>query len=495
MTWVRRVRSMACAILVGAGLAVPALAQEAAAFRCGGDVESQAWKVWDTAGRAVVAKTLLDDRLIGQGDTYGLYDVQGSTHNLLAMAIRCGRTERLLEMARLVSRTYEALVVVPGGGLGWVCKGGRVCKEGSSLHGTEVPLNSAQFMGLASRVASGLADLRVPSPEAREFVAKTALVTVHHLNRWSQDRAMLRLDERMGASPRHASDGQSKWFFTDVDLWIIAMYAELAGVLEARPDLRDALVAELAPQARERLEGLLRLLKTRLTLAPEASARLKGGRATVGDLDRGFWRHYRDNRYAGYAGSEPPVSCSPDRKGANVRLKPEAVPVVESGGWDLSHARRLVHVIDAIDRQRGAMLKHFKLGGDALPTGLGPAFAATLVARVWNGDRQKPLFANYWDGTNGWYRASHISAGNCFEGYEPSGLSDAFALGGFAMWSSHQPELGELARRLYALAASNVLADQAFMRRYYAGLGPGASTTVRTLAQLQFWPSLVGTQP
>ncbi len=468
-----------------------AQAQGEAAFRCGGEVETQAWKLWDDNGRALAAKTFIDDRLIGQGDAYGLYDFEGSTHNLLAMAARCGREDRQLEFARIVTRAFDALVLVPGGGLGWLCKGGRICKEGSSLHGTEVPLNSSQFMGLAMRVASALAERGSATSEARDFVAKTSLVTVHHLNRWAQDPKMFRLNERQSASPTHARDGQSKWFFTDVDLWIIAMYAELAGVQEARPDLRDALAKELVPQAHERLGDLLKLLRTRLTLSQVDSPRLQGARAVAGDLDRGYWRHYRDNRYAGYTGKEPPVSCSTDKTQARVLVKPEAVPVVDSGGWDFSHARRLVHVIDAIDRQRAAMVKHFKVSADAVPAGLGPAFATALLVRVWNGDAARPLFTNYWDGSNGWYRAGHTSGSSCFEGYGPYGLSDAFALGGFAMWSQYRPEIGSFARRLYSLAGSTQEADVGFINTYYPGLGAGGSSSIRTLARLQFWPSLV----
>jgi hypothetical protein len=348
-------------------------------------------------------------------------------------------------------------------------------------------------MGLATRVATALAERRTAGAAADEFVAKTALVTVHHLNRWADDPKLLRLDERMRATPQSAADGQSKWFFTDIDLWIVTMYAELAGIQEARADLRDALARELSPTARERLGGLLKLLKARLTLEPVTSPRLKGARAAAGDLDRGFWRHYRDNRYAAYTDDEPPVSCGADKKSPRTLAKAERAAVVGSGGWDFSHARRLVHVIEALDRQRVATTKHYGLAADAIPAGLGPAFATALLVRVWNGDTERPLFANYWDGANGWYRAGHSSGGNCFEGYGPFKLSDAFALGGFASWAVHQPGIAPIGRRVYALAESTRDDDAAFVRTYYSGLGRDASGSIRTLAQLQFWPSLVGT--
>ncbi len=469
-----------------------AQAQGEAAFRCGGEVENQAWKLWDGGARDLVVKNYLEDGLKAQGDSYGLYEFQGSTHNLLAMAVRCGRQDRVLEFARIIARAYDQLSVLPnGGGQGWLCRGGRVCKEGSSLRDTEVPLTTSQFMGLSTRVASALAAPAQRTQEAETFVTMTAMLTVDHLNRWARDTKMLRLQERASAKLAQASDGQSKWFFTDVDLWILTMYAELAGMQETVPAVREYVAAKLDPAAHESLRGLLQLFRARLSMSTVESPRLGSGKVTVADLDRGWWRHYRDNRYAGHSGKQAPVSCGGGKTEARVNLKPESVAIVESGGWDFSHARRLVHVIDALDRQRAAMVRWYKLPNDAVPAGLAPAFAAALVARVWNGDAAKPLFSNFWDGSNGWYRAGHTSGSSCFEGYGPHGLSDAFALGGFAMWSQYRPEIGNFARRLYALAGSTQEPDLSFINTYYPGLGAGGSSSIRTLARLQFWPSLV----
>lgn len=473
--------------------ASPARAQATsdAAFRCGGEVETQVWELWDSSARSLLVKAFVQDGLQAQGDSYALYDLQGSTHNLVAMAVRCGRTERLLDLASIVATTYDSLSEVPrAGGLGWVCRGGRVCKAGHSLHDTEVALTSSQFLGMAMRVASALtADANNSEPE-REFVRHSASVAVAHLNRWARDEKMLRIPERLAATPAQARDGQSKWFFTDVDLWVLAIYAELAGIHEAVPSVRPEIDKALSPAARDSLQGLLQLLRARLTLTSIEASRLGGGKVSVADLDRGFWRHYVDNRYAGYKGKEPPVSCS--KPESRVNVKPDAVPLVDSGGWDFSHARRLVHVIDALDRQRGAMIRLYKLPADRIPSGLGDAFAAALVERVWNGDRARPLFSNYWDGTNGWYRASYGGGSQpCYEGYAPSGLSDAFALGGFGSWARLRPEIGAIGRRLHALAASKDEADAAFIKTYYPGLGTAGSSSARTLARLQFWPSLV----
>lgn len=468
-------------------------AQPDSAFRCGGEVESRAWALWDESGRALVVKSFIDDRLLALGDTYGLYDFQASTHNLLALAARCRRGDRLREFAKAVAHTYDALEPMTGG-LGWRCSGGRSCGEGSTLHDTEVVLTTSQFLALALHTASALAAVGKADEDTDDFIARTAMLGVDHLNRWAADAKQARPEERARATAAQARDGQSRWFFTDVDLWTLAAYAELATIQEAVPSLREHVAAELTPAARQRLVGLLALLRSRLTLSAVESPRLREGRGTAADLDRGFWRAYRDNRYAAYAGREPPVSCAGAKGEPRVNVRPESVPLVDSGGWDFSHARRLVHVIEALDRARAAMSRHYKLPPEAVPARLAPAFATALVVRVWNGDEQRPLFANYWDGSNGWYRAGYVSAGNCFEGYGPHGLSDAFALGGFAQWSGARPEIAPLARRVYALAASTREDDAAFVRTYYSGLGRQVSSSIRTLAQLQFWPSLVEAQ-
>jgi hypothetical protein len=119
-------------------------------------------------------------------------------------------------------------------------------------------------------------------------------------------------------------------------------------------------------------------------------------------------------------------------------------------------------------------------------------FAAQLVVAVWKGDRDWPLFANFWDGTDGWYRVAYDNGTKaCVEGYAPSELSDSFATGGFAVWGHHQPVLGELGQRLYRLSLGGQPAATSFIDRYYSQLGTRASPNNRMLTQLMFWPSIV----
>jgi len=89
--------------------------------------------------------------------------------------------------------------------------------------------------------------------------------------------------------------------------------------------------------------------------------------------------------------------------------------------WDISHARRLVHALDALERNRSAINVIFLLTDKLLPPDyLTTLFANTIVKVIWNGDKEQPLFANYWCGANGWYRVAYDNGtGRCMEGYPP----------------------------------------------------------------------------
>ncbi len=117
----------------------------------------------------------------------------------------------------------------------------------------------------------------------------------------------------------------------------------------------------------------------------------------------------------------------------DVQVSPDTVPKRQDTGWDISHARRLVHALDALERNRDAMKAIFSLNDGQLPAiGLPSAFAGTLVAVVWNGDTANPLFSNHWSGANGWYRVAYDNGtGQCREGSPPYGLADSFPTGGY----------------------------------------------------------------
>jgi hypothetical protein len=70
-------------------------------------------------------------------------------------------------------------------------------------------------------------------------------------------------------------------------------------------------------------------------------------------------------------------------------------------GWDISHATRYVEVFESLYRRR-------ELLGTQFPdSNVMTSLANQLAYAIFNGDFEKPLFANFFDGTNGWFRINH----------------------------------------------------------------------------------------
>lgn len=477
-----------------------AAAVPAAPFACGGAVEARTWQLWDAQGRAFMRGQLIGARLKDQGDTYALYDIQIEFHNLMMMAQRCGRLDRLMQLADDLMPVFDTLEPLDGDATkpAWICRGGAVCNARNRLVNTEVMLVSAQGLGLFTALADALAHAPVASVRNHPFVARTAQVAVTHLLRWGHAKERTRWMQLAGASPQDVKNGSSELFFTDQPLWQIGMHAHLAGIAAARPEVLQAVAAPGSKAHSELVDGmaaLLRFFERRISLQTVQSDRLAGS-AQVADLDAGYWRLYADNRLAGYTGSQGPALCEPVQGGgmrARVLVDATKVPPVKNLGWDFSHARRLVQVLDALQRNRHALQAWYGLAPDRLPApDLPQAFAAQLAAGVWNGDAQQPLFANYWGGANGWYRVAYDNGtGACYAGYPPFGLSNSFPTGGYAIWGAYYPVIDDLARSIYALADSADPAAVAFIRKHYGGLSPAASANNRMVTQLMFWPTLV----
>jgi len=191
----------------------PAVAANAN-FACGGSVEAEVWEAWDGNVRDYLLQSQLDARLLKQGDVYALYDIQTYTHNMVSMASRCNRTNRLREVAGLIRIAFEALE--PGTqsspGRRWVCRGGSICNDKKRLLKQEVMLDSVQFLGLAARVANALATSgRKPDEEEKAFIRDTGQILVEHLLRWGSERAIKSMRQSTGAKQEDITDGSSKF--------------------------------------------------------------------------------------------------------------------------------------------------------------------------------------------------------------------------------------------------------------------------------------------
>ena len=480
----------------------PAAAADAN-FACGGSVEAEVWEAWDGNVRDYLRQNQLDARLLKQGDVYALYDIQTYAHNMVSMASRCKRINRLKEVAGLIRIAYDALE--PGNqsspGRRWVCRGGSICNDKNRLLNQEVMLDSVQFLGLASRVANALASSgRKPDEEEKAFIQDTGQILVEHLLRWGSESAISSMRQATGAKPEDVTNGSSKLFFTDKPLWMITMYAELAGIIQSGVS-KDVIWGSVSKEDKMYMQkhcsALLEFFSSRISIRHDPKSRLRD--VALADIDRGFWRLYYDNRYAGYESDQKPAVCvlsepGKSKKVIKYNVMSEKVQKRDDTGWDISHARRLVHAMDALERNRVAMKNVFSLTDVQLSSSeLAKAFANTLVAVIWNGDMEYPLFSNYFSGANGWFRVAYDNkTGQCREGTRPFGMTVSFPTGGYITWARYNPTIGLLGQRLYELTSSDDGKANPFIVKYYKGLKKSVPVQNINLARFMFLPSLVG---
>lgn len=495
------------------------------AYQCGGEVETGTWALWDSNGRGYARDVLLGQRLLRNGDTYALYDIEITFHNLLAMAARCGRQERMLQFAKDWMPAFSKLEPVPlpnssrkvldysrnaiaegtlvpasQQGAAWVCRGGSTCNATNRLLGTEVRLVSAQGLGLFVELANRLSRQAGRDTAAEDFISKAGNAAIDQLNRWGDGKAIANWKAATNIKAGDIRDAQSKWFFTDLSLWQIGIYSDLAGLLRQRPALARVPEGEANVVSTDAIKALLALLKARLSYRNVDVPTT--GIVLAADLDRGYWRHYKDGRYAGYQGKRPPAACMKTAGGNTIQYDKgaaEAAPIVQDLGWDISHARRLVHVLDALERNRSAMKEVYGLvDADLPPPDLAKRFAAQLLASTWNRNLKAPLFSNWMSGANGWYRVAYDNGtGRCVAGFPPYALTNAFATGGYITWARFYPVLGELGQGIYVASQSGDGDVASFIRTNYPMLASKAGdqpTLVQVIGRLMFWPTLVSQQ-
>lgn len=528
-----------------------------AIFSCGGDVETAAWKLWDDQAKWFLQNEL-QSKLVQQGDTYILYDMQLYTHNLVGMAIRCKRWGRLAEYANLLATAYQYLEKEPekieliskiadffdvpyyileresdsiimkaaevlgisdetlefgsdgvvvriakklsfatlptSSNLVWVCKGGSICNAKNKLLNREIVLNSAQFLGLTTDIANAFVSENINTEP--EFVQNTALIAIQHMLNWSDAHAISEINKLIIASPNDVDNKYAGLFLHDRHLWMMAIYANLSGILLKNPNLisKSGINKGQIDQMALHFSKLLELFAARTSLHGIVNS--SGSESKAADIDRGFWRFYPDNQYAGYEGLERPVKCIDGKEKSikpEVFISSENVKHLDDTGWDFGHARRLVQFFEAISRNRVAINKVFNINASLPPSvDIMRAFANQVLFKLWNRDFVQPLFKNYWSGANGWYRVAYDNGtGSCVEGSPPYGLSIAFPTGGYISWGWLEPELQKLGERLYGLSISTSKNEQDFIEKYYSNLIHGNSVEPSMVYQLMFLPSLV----
>lgn len=468
-------------------------------FSCTGPVHAQAVTLWERVTRPHIAG-LLENGLRKGGNVYVLYDAQEKLQSFVEMTRRCRDVRQIEEITVTLSPVFPALQCSPATGVcAWICRGGPVCTPANRLLGKEVVLVSSQFLGLLGAVATDIVEnvpVRDRTPAEKAFLSNATSAIATQVNRWLSQSYFAGVARRSGITPADVKDGGSEYFFLDIDLWYMTSLSNLAELREAGFPLNtdmDGSRAFRALQDKDRqIASLFNLFLNRVALLNSSNGR----RA---EIDRGYWRKYSDGRYARYAGATAPMVC---RTGAHGKrqlvLQMQATPsyIDPDVGWDVSHARRLVPALATFERNRANLHKVFGYSNGRFdPAALKRAFADQVATKIWNHDSLYPLFSNYWDGSNGWYRVGYENGtGECQAGAPPYDLGWSIPTGGYLEWSDVNPTLRALGERLYALTNAQDARSRAFVGKFYREFAarPETGNTSSDVWRLTMLSSLVG---
>lgn len=443
-------------------------------FSCSGPVHTQAINLWETVARPYFTQQIT--RGLNQlGDVYVLYYTQEELQSFVEMTRRCKDTQQINELAETLNPVFDSLRPLPDdpASKGWVCTGGSTCTQANKLLGTEVQLCSAQFLGLLGAVATDIVE-NVPvskrTPAEKSFLTDASSAMAVQVNHWLSPQYFAHVAERMRMTPASVRNGSPTYFFADRDLWFMTTLSDLSELHAVKVSMTSAgNNAFRSLQSKDnQIASLFDLFVKRTSIIGTSD----GARAT---LDRAYWREYADNSYALYTAPTSPVLCRKNARGAmekTLRVKAQAIFVDPDMGWDISHARRLVPALNTFVRNKSNITNVFDYSSKRFnPAVLQRAFANQIVSKIWDKDSNYPLFGNYWDGSNGWYRAGYDNGtGHCDAGNPPFGLAWSIPTGGYPEWGAINPTIQSISRRIYFLLESTDPQSVTFINQHYPQL-------------------------
>ena len=164
-------------------------------------------------------------------------------------------------------------------------------------------------------------------------------------------------------------------------------------------------------------------------------------------------------------------------------------------GWDISHARRLVPLFDAVERNGSQALCTFCLPAGLLSSGLvRAAYANQMADVIWTRIVSIYCFLTFgvalmvviaWPIWQGIVHAELVVL--------PLGWHQPFPKGSFITWNFYKLLLGDLGASFFLLGGSTRPSIQKYVSKYYSQFSvyddaPG----LRQYEKLQFWSSLIG---
>jgi len=239
---------------------------------------------------------------------------------------------------------------------------------------------------------------------------------------------------------------------SDIDLWLIASAAEVLGAHVNDPALAPLRRDQVA-MLRSAVETGIRFFQSKRTDYPETKD-FQGRRVGSASYFNGDYTAHSDYDYSGVTSEQFPA--------------PSQKKVYAGASWDISHAYRMPVFLRALYENRKATGSQFPSYHDL------QLVVNQYLYRVFNGNFSRPLFHNYFDGSDGWFRVGFNGPGF---GYPPSTYCNmhndqqrCLTPGNIIGWGQLafvNPDLARLEQSLVNLGLDDKLETREFRDRYY----------------------------
>jgi hypothetical protein len=239
---------------------------------------------------------------------------------------------------------------------------------------------------------------------------------------------------------------------SDIDIWLLASAAEVLGAHVNEPALAP-LDAHQVAMLQSALQTGVRFFQSRRTDYPETK-NFQGERVASASYFNGDYIANSEYDYSAITNEKFPA--------------PAEKSIFTGASWDISHAYRLPIFLRTLYENRKATESDFPQFHDL------QLIVNQYVYRVFNGDFSRPLFHNFFDGSDGWYRVGYHGAAF---GYPPSRYCDmhnpnqpCLTPGNIIAWGQlafANSDLARLEQSLVELGFAGASEPRLFRDRYY----------------------------
>jgi hypothetical protein len=365
--------------------------------------------------------------LLRAGDSMQLYFIQFYTHNYLIYAGTKNDDVLLDKILQLYLDTLQYLEVNEKGEHRWIYRNATVWPgtQYPNLLGQEVQLYNSQFMAVVAKAMHIVGD-KIESQRTetqKAFLVAYTPIAVEFYERWCKI-VQPRFEILLRAGPNLNKSTNAVW---DGDMWILTGVTDFL-VVQKSVIPHITLTSEQEKLFYQLVDTGSKLLESRITKSQLTDF---SGNAVEGiNFDLGEYDDLIDNQYSGYTGTDYPKDIPP-QPASNV-------------GWDISHALRFVFVFNTLYENKNILGQGFP--SREILVGLANQF----IYGVFNKNFENPLFTNYMDGTNGWFRVSPTTLSGASGPYAVMYQYSVPAFG-YGYWTQFNSDMMKILMRLFEL--------------------------------------------